>query len=283
MAGHKKIGLALGGGGARGIAHLGVLYALEKFAVPVDRIAGTSIGALIAALYARHQDVRKISRMFFEAQESPEYKALGLDAVARKARQASRFKRIKGALANYYLQHQMGFLKPQPVADFLKTLLDDAAFEDMTIPLALLAGNISKGKGVALRDGDLLKAVQASMSLPLWMEPVEIDGDLYVDGIAHDVVPVKTLREMGADIVIAVDISLRETHPRIRNAVEVKFIADAMAVNRSIDLSLEHADIVIRPDVGDLMWYDFRRSPRLLKAGREAAETVMPQILRLIG
>jgi len=283
MAGRKKVGLALGGGGARGIAHLGVLYALEKFAVPVDMIAGTSIGALIGALYALHQDARKISRMFFDAQESPEYTALGLDAIARKARQASRFKRIKGAVANYYLQHHMGFLKTAPVAGFLKTLLGDAGFDDMKIPLALIAGNISKGEGRTFRDGDLHKAVQASMSLPLWMEPVDIDGDLYVDGIAHDVVPVKSLREMGADIVIAADVSLRETHPRIRNAVEAKYIADAMAVNRSIDLSLEQADIVIRPDVGGLMWYDFRRSPRLLKAGREAAESAIPQILKLLG
>lgn len=283
MAARKKTGLALGGGGARGIAHLGVLYALEKFAVPVDMIAGTSIGALVAAMYAVHQDARKISRLFFEAQESPEYKALGLDAVARRAQEASRFKRIKGAAANYYLQHQMGFLKTEPVAVFLKTLLGDAGFEDMKIPLALIAGNISKGEGRAFRDGDLLKTVQASMSLPLWMEPVEIDGDLFVDGIAHDVVPVKTLKEMGADIVIAVDVSSREAHPHITNAMEVKYIADAMAVSRSIDLSLEHADIVIRPDVGGLMWYDFRRSPRLLKAGREAAETAIPQVLMLLG
>lgn len=283
MAARKKTGLALGGGGARGIAHLGVLYALEKFAVPVDMIAGTSIGALVAAMYAVHQDARKISRLFFEAQESPEYKALGLDAVARRAQEASRFKRIKGAAANYYLQHQMGFLKTEPVAVFLKTLLGDAGFEDMKIPLALIAGNISKGEGRAFRDGDLLKTVQASMSLPLWMEPVEIDGDLFVDGIAHDVVPVKTLKEMGADIVIAVDVSSREAHPHITNAMEVKYIADAMAVSRSIDLSLEHADIVIRPDVGGLMWYDFRRSPRLLKAGREAAETAIPQVLKLLG
>ncbi|MBN2781349.1 MAG: patatin-like phospholipase family protein [Candidatus Marinimicrobia bacterium] len=281
-ASKKKIGLALGGGGARGIAHLGVLYILEKYAIPVDMISGTSIGALIAAMYAHDPDVRTISRKFFESQESPEYKALKLDRIARNARKESVFKHIKGSFANYYLHHSMGFLKRADSARFLETLLDGMSFDTLQIPCALVAANISKGTGASFTEGDLLKSVQASMSLPMWMEPVEIDGDLYVDGIGHDVVPTRSLREMGADTVIAVDVSLRETHPRVDNAIDVKYIADKMAVNRSIDLSLEYADIVIRPDTQGLMWYDFHRSPRLIRAGREAAELHIPGINKLL-
>ena len=279
---HKRIGLALGGGGARGIAHLGVLYMFEKYAIPIDMIAGTSIGALIAAMYARYKDARMISRMFFEAQELPEFKDLNLDKIARNARKESRFKHIKGSFSNYYLRHNMGFLKAEKTERFLRTLLGDIRYDNLQIPLGLVAGNINKGTGVCFREGDLLKQVQASMSLPLWMEPVRIDGDYYVDGITHDVVPVSDLREMGADIVIAVDISLRTEHPRISHAVEVKFIADSMSVNRSIDLSLEKADIILRPDTKGLMWFEFDRAPKLIRSGKEAAEHLIPEIKKFL-
>lgn len=282
MAAKKKIGLVLGGGGARGIAHLGVLYILEKYAIPIDMIAGTSIGAIVAAMYAYHKDVKTISRIFFEAQESKAYKALQLDRIARNARKESRFKYLKGSFANYYLHRSMGFLKAEKTEAFLRTLFNDIRFSDLSMPLALVAGNISQKKGVTFKGGDLLKAVQASMSLPMWMEPVNIDGDLYVDGIAHDVVPTLALREMGADIVIAVDISLRDKPSSIANALEVDNIANAMSVNRSIDLSLNYADIVIKPETKGLMWYDFDRSPQLIRAGREATEIKVEDINKLI-
>lgn len=282
MAARKKVGIALGGGGARGIAHLGVLYILEKYAIPIDMIAGTSIGAIVAAMYAYHEDVKKISQIFFKAQENPEYKELQLERIARNARKESRFKYLKGSFANYYLHRSMGFLKAEKTEAFLKTIFGDMRFSDLKIPLALVAGNISQKKGVTFKGGDLLKAVQASMSLPMWMEPVEIDGDLYVDGIAHDVVPTRALREMGADIVIAVDISLRDKPSQIINALDVDSIADSMSVNRSIDLSLEYADVIIRPDTKGLMWYDFDRSPKLIRAGREAAEAMLENINKLL-
>ena len=282
MVAKKKIGLALGGGGARGIAHLGVLYILEKYAVPIDMISGTSIGAIVAAMYAYYKDVKKISQIFFEAQESQEYKALQLERIAKNARKESRFKYLKGSFANYYLHRSMGFLKADKTEAFLKKLFGDIRFLDLNIPLALIAGNITQKKGVSFKGGDLLKAVQASMSLPMWMEPVDIDGDLYVDGIAHDVVPTKALRDMGADIVIAVDISLRDKPGRIINALDVDSIADSMSVNRSIDLSLEYADIVIRPETKGLMWYDFDRSPTLIRAGREACENKIRDINKLL-
>ncbi len=245
-------------------------------------ISGTSIGAIIGAMYAYHKDARYINKAFFEAQESPEYKALQLEKIARNARIESRFKYLKGSFANYYLHRSMGFLKAEKTESFLKTLFKDMRFDNLKIPLALIAGNISQAKGATFRGGDLLKAVQASMSLPLWMEPVEIDGDLFVDGIAHDVVPVRVLRDMGADIVIAVDISLRNKPTHVLNALDVDRIADSMAVNRSIDLSLESADVIIRPETSGLMWYDFDRSPKLAKAGREAAKSMIPAINKLL-
>ncbi len=278
----KKIGLALGGGGARGLSHLGVLYILEKYGIPVDMITGTSIGALIAALYAYHKDVKTISRIFFESQESPEFKSLRLGNIAGKAKTVSFLSRFREIFAHYFLQRHMGIMKAEKTADFLALLLKGIRFDKLQIPLGLVAGNLSKGKGVCFRDGNLVKAVQASMSLPLWMEPVDIGGDLYVDGIAHDVVPVKSLKAMGADVTIAVDISLRDPARNINNALKVKSAADSMGVNRSIDLSLEHADVVIRPRVNSLMWYDFDRSTELIRSGRKAAEILVPEINKFL-
>lgn len=282
MSEQKKVGIALGGGGARGIAHLGVLYTLQQYGIPIDMISGTSIGAIVAALYAYKGDSKEISRLFFEAQESPEYKALQLERIARNARKVSRFENVKGSFINYVLQKRMGFLKASLTEKFLVKLFGDIRFSDLKLPLALIAGNISQAKGVAFRGGDLIKAVQASMSLPMWMEPVEIDGDLYVDGIAHDVVPTQILREMGADIVIAVDISLRDKPKKIRHALDVDNIANAMSINRSIDLSLEFADIVIKPDTYGLMWYDFDQSAKLIKAGREATKPLISTINKFL-
>ncbi|MDZ7797247.1 MAG: patatin-like phospholipase family protein [Candidatus Marinimicrobia bacterium] len=278
----KKIGLALGGGGARGLAHLGVLYILEKYAVPVNMITGTSIGALIAGLYAYHKDVKKISRIFFASRETPEYKALNIRKIAEKAKKESFFANIRSSFGHYYLRNKMGVLKAEETAAFLSLLFDGIRFDNLQIPAGVVAGNINKAYGVCFTDGDLQKAVQASMSLPVWMEPVEIGGDLYVDGIAHDVVPVNAVREMGADVVIAVDISQRKLHPEIRNALEIKIITDNMSVNRSIDLSLKDADIVIKPRVNDLMWYDFDNSTKLIRSGREAAETMIPEINKFL-
>jgi NTE family protein len=278
----KKIGLALGGGGARGIAHLGVLYTLEKFGIPIDMISGTSIGSVIAAMYAQHQDSRYISDKFFEAQKSPEYKALQLDRIAYNARRVSHFESIKGSFINYALHKRMGLLKGELTENFLRHLFGDTRFSDLKMPIALIAGNITQFKGVSFRGGDLIKAVQASMSLPMWMEPVEIDGDLYVDGITQDVVPTQILKEMGADIIIAVDISLRDKPKKIRHALDVDTISSAMTVNRSIDLSLEFADIIIKPETNDLKWYDFDRSPELIRSGREATKIMIPEINKLL-
>ena len=278
----RKVGLALGGGGARGLAHLGVLYVLEKNDIPVQLITGTSMGALIAALYAFHGDAKNVGRIFFESQETPEYKALCLDKIAERAREEGFFGNIRNSMAYHYLQQSMGVLKAEETAEFLATLFRDIGFGDLKMPVGLVAANINTCRGVCFRSGDLRKAVQASMSLPVWMEPVEIDGDLYVDGIAHDVVPVREARDMGADVVIAVDISLRNPRPQIRNALEVKAVADSMSVNRSIDLSLEYADIVVRPDVGDIMWYDFGKVPELIRAGREAALGMLSAINKFL-
>lgn len=282
MSKQKKIGIALGGGGARGIAHLGVLYTLQQYGIPIDMISGTSIGAVIAALYAYKGDSREISDLFFEAQRSKEYKALNLERIAKNARKVSHFENVKGSFINYVLHKRMGFLKASLTEEFLLTLFGNIRFTDLKLPLALIAGNISQTKGIAFRGGDLIKAIQASMSLPMWMEPVEIDGDLYVDGIAHDVVPTQILREMGADIVIAVDVSLRNKPEKIRHALDVKTIAEAMSVNRSIDLSLEFADIVIKPDTHGLMWYDFDQSVKLIKTGKEATKPLISTIKKLL-
>ncbi len=282
MSSKKKVGLALGGGGARGISHLGVLYTLEQYGIHVDMLAGTSIGAVIAALYAYKADSKEISRLFFEAQESPEYKSLQLDRIAKSAKRISYFEDIKGSVVNYALHKRMGFLKADKTEAFLKKIFGNIRFSDLKLPLALIAGNITQAKGVEFKGGDLVKAVQASMSLPMWMEPVEIDGDLYVDGIAHDVVPTKALKDMGADIIIAVDISLREKPEKIRHALDVDTITNAMTVNRSIDLSLGYADIVIKPDTKGLKWFDFDKSVQLIKSGREATKPLLSAINKLL-
>jgi len=254
----KKIGLALGGGGAKGLAHIGVIKVLQENNVPVDMIAGSSMGAVIGGLYAAKQDPTEIEK------------------IANK----TDWRLLLSLLDPSWGQ---GLIEGEKITDFIKEHLGDVGFEDLKIPLSVVATDIKSGEPVVLNEGNVVSAIRASISLPLIFKPVEYKNKLLTDGDLSRPVPVEIVKNMGADIVIAVNL-------HTNNFEENAKLSSYRVVNRSLDLLRYHlaqynvkgADYVINPEVGDIQWNEFLSSEEAIEAGKKATQNNVAKIRELI-
>lgn len=256
----KKIGLALGGGGAKGLAHIGVIKILEKYGIPIDFIAGTSMGALVGGWYAAHRNVQSLEKIFFEIDEN---EILSVRKVARKK---------DGIL----------FSDKLVIKD-----LDDGFYgrriEDLSIPFKAIATDVVSGEEVILDKGDLYEAINASIALPIVFKPVRIDGRILMDGGFANPVPADIVRKMGADYVIAVDVSSKwlnvedeATKPqKISSLVSKAFSALEYQIAQRI---LKDADIVIRPAVLGYDWRDFYKAKEIIRKGADEIREYIEEI-----
>ena len=252
-----RVGIAFGGGGARGIAHLGVYQRLVELGVPVHCIAGTSIGAIVGAIVAAGNldaalewcsapDWKKLPKLMFET------------SITSKALTPGR-----------------------RVEELLDGLIGAKDFNDLKIPFAAIATDLHTGEKVVMKDGDLLSAVRASMSIPGVFPPVERGGRVLVDGQLVDPVPVSECRAMGADTVIAVDINpphaASEKKPYSKfNMVDV-LTSTLNVLNRHLTdraFADDSPDVLIQPDVGGVLALDFRHADRLVEIGRRSVDSV---------
>jgi NTE family protein len=250
---HVGIGLALGGGFARGIAHVGVLKVLEEENIPIRYIAGTSVGALIGAAYCSGVSAEE------------------LEQVASRVR----FKHIASWTLSRY-----GFASNQRMIGFLNKLLKVKTFEELLIPLAVTATDFSTGEGVVFHSGPLIDPVRASCSYPGMFLPVKIRGRLLIDGMLSHTVPTRPLRQMGADRVLAVHLKGKWTDgdgPRHLFDVIGQCFAIAQEMNSS--QWKEAADLVIEPDVTGYKYDAFEHSAALVRAGELATRAAIPEIL----
>ena len=247
-----SIGLALGGGFARGIAHIGVLKVLEEENIPVRFIAGTSVGALIGAAYCSGVSTEELEKV----------------AARVRFRDLARW-----TLSRY------GFASNLRMLSFLNNLLKVKTFEELRIPLAVTATDFASGEGVVFRSGPLADPVRASCAYPGVFLPVTVDGRLLVDGMLAHALPTQPLREMGANRVIAV--SLRS---RWANGEGPKHIFDvigqcfAIAQNMNCAQARQCADLVIEPDVTGYRYDDFEHSSELVLIGERATRAAVPEI-----
>jgi NTE family protein len=245
-----RVGVALGGGFARGIAHLGVLSVLEKEHIPVDYLSGTSAGAMLAIAYASGHPIREII------------------AQAR----ATRFKDF----GNWRLSW-MGLASNQKLEHYPRKYLGVSTFEELKIPLAIAATDLGKGEPVYFMSGPLGPALRASCAYPGMFEPVEIEGRVLVDGFLAAPVPVDALRSMGADIVIAVFLEAANNR-KPTSIVDVIGLSFAI-LQRHADLEWRRAaDIIVEPVVKDFLWDDFEKTSELIAAGETAARAALAKI-----
>ncbi len=273
-----RVGLALSGGGVRGLAHIGVLKVLEREGVPIHFLAGTSMGGFIAAAYA--------------AGFSP----ADLEAEALKF---SNPRHLIGFLERSLPRR--GLVAAEKIEAYLHQQLGDVTFDQLRLPLGLVAVDLNSGEKVVLREGPVVEAVRATIALPGVFPPVERNGQLLVDGGLLDNLPADVARDLGADVVIAVDVSTDEK--------AVAFFAEALQRRRFVPeglvelmeilwrsvvvmqreanrRSLEAAepDILIRPPIPDgvLVLTGFGRAAEIVRAGEVATEEALSQIRRLV-
>ncbi len=283
------IAVALGGGGARGLSHLGVLRVLEREGIPVRGVAGTSAGAIVAAAYALEPHAASIA-------------ARALDYLNSRSFQGDIFKRVlfrsdgpeRRSVRSLFSNLRKGYVysgllrKPSifpsdRLRDLVHDLIPDRSFEDVRVPIVIPALDIRTGELVLLDRGPLRGAVLAGCSLPGFFPPCARDGRLLVDAGVLGAVPVEAaIRSFGPAAVLAVDISPRVgTVERVDLGIEALLRVESIAGKRLNEVDLSRAAVVLRPDVGERFWSDFSGLEDLVERGAQAAESKLEEIRRL--
>ena len=261
--GRKKIGLALGGGGARGLAHIGVIKALEEAGVPIDFIAGTSMGALVGGWYALTKDILFLENLFSKIKHRDIF---------------SKRKVMKGS----------NLFRDESVAELLEIGTGDKKIEDCQIPFAAVATDAHNGEMVVLSRGSLENAIKASSSIPIFFRPVKHGNRMLTDGGLCNPVPVDVVKKMGADFIIAVDVSSRWvdiTEEEI-NALKITRLISHIAAIGEHQIAkpiLEQADIVLKPTVLSYNWHDFDKAKEIIAEGGDETERNFGKIAQMAG
>lgn len=252
-----KIGLALGGGAARGFAHVGVIQVLEEAGIRPDLVVGTSAGSLVGAIYASGKTGAQLQQVAESMEEA--------------------------ALTDWTLPlFSRGVFRGEALARYVSNQVNGRTIESMSIPLGIVATDLQSGQGVLFRQGDVGIAVRASSAVPAVFLPVRINGREYVDGGLVAPVPVHYARDMGAELVIAVDISSSPDANLANDTVQLllqTFAIMGSSINR---YELKGADLVVKPSLSNLKGADFTTRRRAIEAGRAAMLSALPQLRTLI-
>lgn len=249
---NTTIGLALGGGAAKGVAHIGVLKALEDANIEVDYIAGTSVGAMIAALYAFKVDVETIG------------------SLAR---------RLTMSKVTSFKLNKTGFFSTESLRELMLEYVGDVAIEDATIPLSIVATDINSGEEIILTSGSVVDAVCASAAIPGIYIPVEINGRTLVDGGLVQNVPIEALQTAGAGVTIASHLNSVSHYQEISHVLDVMRNAFEIAVSQHTQDQLKEADLLISMDLSDFSLRDnTERYDELFNIGHQAATVQLTKL-----
>lgn len=248
-----RVGLALGGGAARGFAHVGVIQVLEEAGIRPDLVVGTSAGSLVAALYASGRTGTQLQQVAESLEEA--------------------------ALTDWTLPiFSRGMLRGEALARYVNGLVDNKLIENMPRPLGIVATDLGTGQGVLFRRGSTGTAVRASSAVPSVFQPVNISGRDYVDGGLVSPVPVRYARQMGADVVIAVDISSPPEGNLASDSLQILLQTFAIMSKSINTFELRDADVVVRPALAGVKSADFTARRRSIEAGRAAMQQALPQV-----
>ncbi len=250
------IGLALGGGFARGYAHLGVLGVLEEQKIPISCISGSSMGSILAAAYAS---------------------GTPLPLIIAKCREI-RFRDF----ARWRVS-RFGLASNERLGALVQRFFDSKQFEDLSIPTAIVATDLGTGEPVVFRQGSLAGAIRASCAFPGLFEPVMLGTRCLADGGLVAPVPTRAVREMGAELVVGISVGLHDGHRGApTNIFQVVSRAVSAAQKHQLEAWERHANLVLRPDVQALAWDDFERIDDAIEAGAAAARSALPQLRKLL-
>jgi NTE family protein len=250
-----RVGLALGGGFARGIAHIGVIRVLEANDIPIDIVCGTSVGALVAATYASGTPLGEMERQGAETH----FRDFGRWTISRM-----------GMASNERLQHYMHKFTTKHL------------FSEMKIPLAVVATDLISGHTVYFTEGEIGPALRASCAYPGLFLPVEYNGHILVDGFLTELVPSVAARKLGADIVIAVHLEPGLLDSAPRNTIEIISRSFSILQSSAVQSWRAATDVLIEPNVHHILWDQFSKTPQLVAAGESAAHDAIPKIKALL-
>jgi NTE family protein len=246
------IGLALGGGFARGFAHLGVLQVLEQKRIPISCIAGTSVGSILGAAYASGAPLARIIATC---------RTLRFRDIAR------------------WRVSRLGLASNQRLGELIERVFDSRQFEDLRIPMAVVATDLNSGEPVVLNHGSLVDAIRASCAFPGLFEPVEIGTRCLADGGLVAPVPTRAARDLGADFVLGISVGMQDGHRGSpTNVFQVMTRAVSAAQKHQLEVWERHADLVLRPDVQSIAWDQFERADEAIEAGAAITRLALPRI-----
>ncbi|HSX09958.1 MAG TPA: patatin-like phospholipase family protein [Candidatus Saccharimonadales bacterium] len=264
---YPRIGLALGSGGAKGLAHIGVFRSLEKHGIAISYIAGSSVGSIMGALYAHYYDSKKLEALVL--------------ALTRK----------KG-MRLFDLTVRGGLLKGNKMELFIREILEDAQFKDLKVPLSVVATDFNTAEPVVFTSGDLIRAIRASIAVPAIYQPIFYKDRLLADGGLSNPVPVSIASKMGADITIAVNLDhvyvenpFRELPALMRIPMHaINILRHNLALRE-----ISNADVIITPEnkahIGLMGWgsvFDHKKATKIIEAGEIATDKKIPELLKKI-
>jgi NTE family protein len=282
--------LVLGGGGARGLAHIGVLKVLEREGCVPDLIVGTSMGAIVGGMYAQNPSARHVELMMKDLLRSEEFRDVGLAELARGTKKGGRptvatmYSRVKRGYVLLRSGWSIGLVEDSILLRSLARLLDDSDIEECDIPFAAVSCDLISGTEVVFRNGPILKAVAASSAIPGIVTPIRVNGRLLVDGGPTSLVPVEVCRSLTDLPIVAVSVARG-----LRSARSIKNVVDVLLQSRMIseltlaEHSLSGAEVAIRPPVSSYGWADFASLNALIERGAAAASSALPKIKRAAG
>ena len=280
------LGIALGGGGVRGAAHVGVLQEIDNAGIKIDRISGVSAGAVIGCLYAYSQDAKWIEDHFRNIWSSQSLSGLTSKTFFDNGSTKSFIGAVKRTLTDYVIAlmslHRNSLIKNDQLREILELLVPVNNFDQLKIPLKIISTDITSGKDLISEEGNLIDALIKSCSIPGIMEPV-IEGErVIVDGGVSMPIPISPLLEI-CDVTVAVDIGVYKfdnlTNP---NAKSIKIRSDIITSNRLKLKLVSDADLVIRPDTNGLHWSRFDAGEILLENGKIEGRKQMSNLNNLI-
>jgi len=283
----QRGGLALGGGAARGLAHLGVLQVLEREKIPIDLIAGTSMGGLVGALYCAQPWIDRLIKKATAFYSGEDFKQSRLHRLKRGEEEELGFfgavgqKLRQGRLLSSQVT-RLSFLDKEDLYNLLRPFVDDRDIRSLQIPLSIITCDLKTGREIVINKGSVIDAVAASSAVPGAFPPIPLNGVECIDGGTVNMVPIRVAREMGADLVIAVNVSHEMPKPaELKRALEIFFRTHEITKRTLIDLQLPEADVGFTPQGGQYHWADFSQADQIIDMGRQAAETALPEIRRV--
>lgn len=284
MRSKLKIGLALGGGGVRGFAHIGVLKVFEEAGIKPDLISGTSMGGIIGAIYAFNLNARLTEEIALNT--------IGGKDIFFKAKKPSdtqttqRLAKILTFVKELYIWNLQAarkwLISSDAIEKVIRKIFSNERLEEAHIPFSAVATDLNSGEEIVLDKGEIVPALMASAAIPGVFPPVEWNGRLLVDGGIVSVVPVEPVRRKGADVVIGVNVEMGLEKREFRWGIDILFQTDAIRARELNRVKMEKANFIINPPVQNIAWAHFSKAKECIRRGEEAGRAVLAGIKEII-